>query len=141
MPALLVPLGLIVLHAVSVPLLMQGRRAIQLGNWFRHRNFMLINGGTFALVMAMTALQLFLMYLKGFSFAGVLDIALWAALALHLIGLGVLIVMVPWTLYRVARHLLLPHKLMARWTIKVWFYVAGSGVLFSGLVILTSLIG
>ena len=138
MTALLVPLGLIILHAVSVPMLLQGRKAILLGNWFRHRNFMLINGALFALIMALTVLLLYFIYASG-NVAGPVAWAVWVLLAPHLAGLAALMVMLPWTLYRVARHLLLPHKLMARQTIKVWLFVAGSGIVFSGFVLLSGL--
>lgn len=141
LPVLLIPAGLIVLHGLSIPLLITGRRAIMLGNWFRHRNFMLVSGGTFSVIMALTALQLALMVMDGPATSSMADTALLVALALHIPALVVLLVMLPWTLYRVAKHLLLPHKLMARWTIRVWFYVAGSGLICAALLILSRLTG
>lgn len=128
MSAFLAPLALLLVHAAAVPLLLRGRQAILMGNWFRHRNFMLASAGLFALAGLLTLWQLYRMFGNGFAGTGLVDVALRAALMPHLAAMAVLAVMLTWTLYRVARHLLLPHKLMARRTIQVWYAVAGTGL-------------
>ena len=144
MPALpdyLIPALLIVLHGLTIPLLINGRRAILMGNWFRHRNFMLASGGLFAAVMLLSVWQIAVHLTGAYADMSGAVMAVWAALALYALLLALLTVLVPWTLYRVARHLLLPHKLMARWTIRVWFAAAASGIAAMLLMILSPLAG
>ncbi len=129
----LIPPALIVVYLLSIALLLRGRRAIVMGNWFRHRNFMLP-----AIALAAAGILLSSVYfaLTGIpSFGGGLAAGFgWAVLILHTAAMSGVIVLLPWTLYRIARHLVLPHKIMARWTIRIWLFAAASGALFNALV-------
>ncbi len=126
----LIQLSLIILYPVSIALVLAGRGAIVSGNWLRHKNFMLP-----AIMLAVMSIAAsFIWFALAWPLA--LNPAIWALLLIHIAAMAGLGVLLPWTLYRVARHLLLPHKLMARWTIRVWILMSASGTALHALMLL-----
>ncbi len=129
-----IPPGLIVIYLLSIVLLMQGQKAIVMGNWFRHRNLMLP-----AIVLAAAGIFLTIVYFAltatpSFGGGGLAAGFGWTVLILHAAAMSGFIVLLPWTLYRIARHLVIPHKIMARWTIRIWLFMAVSGTLFNAFI-------
>jgi len=95
----------------------RAHRAILRGDWFAHRNMMLASLALWGLTLLAAAGGFFGLFpfapgiMRGIIMA---LSALWLALALITSAALAL------TLYRVARHELLPHKLLARKTIRLW---------------------
>ena len=127
MPNALILPSLVILYLVSLALLWQGRRAISLGNWLRHRTFMLP-----AVFLAILSMALTLLYLLSTKEAIPHHLVMQVLLIVHLAAMSWLAMLIPVTLYRVARHLILPHKTMARWTIRVWALTCVTGILLNG---------
>ncbi len=127
---MLTQLCLVILYPVSIVLVLAGQRAIITGNWLRHRNLMLP-----AIMLAAAGIMLSIIWLV-LAWPLVLNSVISALLLLHVAAIAGLAILLPWTLYRVARHLLLPHKLMARWTIRVWIVMSVTGTAFHALALL-----
>jgi len=99
----------------------RGRNAILAGNWIKHRNFMVVSlalwGGTLAFF------SWFLWSTKLWRLIATQTLFM-VYVALALVASAMLAV----TLWRVVKHLLLPHKLLARQTIIVWQLACMAGV-------------
>ncbi len=109
-----IPFILFILLLILPVVLFYGKRAIVRGDWSKHRNFMVAGLGLWAVIMLlMTAFLL----RNGFS----LLFAPYNILALifFLIALATSI-MIALTVVKVVKHQYLPHKMLARKTIKVW---------------------
>ncbi len=123
-----IPLAPVFLYPVSLILLWQGRKAILTGNWFRHKNLMLPAAALVVIAMALTFAYL---VLERGNAANHLVIQIM--LILHLAALSGLAVLLPLTLYRIARHLVFPHKTMARLTVPVWALTGATGFALNSL--------
>jgi len=135
-----IPLSLIILFLISIILIMQGRKAVMMGNWFRHRNFMLPAVLLGAITIALTIAGFALAGLPVFPGGSAGHLTGWALVILHVSAMAALIILLPWTLYRIARHLIIPHKTMARWTFQIWLFMSASGMAMNGLRLLSDVV-
>ena len=118
------PYLLSALSLMTIVTIWLGRKAILRGDWSTHRNYMVTSLALFA-----TTLILFCIYLwiRG---PRILVVVPEAMFGIYGVTLVTTIGMLALTLWRVAKHQYLPHKLLARKTVFVWLWCCLYSMLF-----------
>ncbi len=128
----LLPFTLALFSLLNLFFIRRGRQAVIGGNWQGHRNLMVLSLALSAATIGGFALLLW-------------STRLWALIGTKMLFLtyvtlvlvsGLMLIV---TLWRVARHLLLPHKLLARKTVLVWQMACLSGAVLYFLIGFSSL--
>ena len=120
----ILPYLLIALSFLNIGSIWVARKAILRGDWFSHRNFMVVSLALWGLTLALFAYYLFL---RGLIVLIAVPEVIFGIYSVSVLTTGALLVV---TLYRVAKHQFLPHKLLARKTILVWLWTCALGILF-----------
>ena len=119
----ILPYLLSAMSAFNIASIWLARNAILRGNWLTHRNYMVVSLGIWGLTLLLLALYL---WLRGLIVLIAVPEALFGIYCVSVITSGALLAV---TLYRVAKHQFLPHKLLARKTIWVWLWTCALGIL------------
>jgi uncharacterized membrane protein YozB (DUF420 family) len=118
------PYVLSALSLINIVPIWMARKAILRGDWLTHRNFMVVSLGLWGLTFFLFAAYL---WMRGLRVIVAVPEALFGFYVIGVVASAALLVV---TLARVAKHQLLPHKLLARKTIIVWLLTCLFGVLF-----------
>ena len=122
--AAILPYLLSALSLFNIASIWLARKAILRGDWFSHRNFMVVSLALWGLTLALFAYYL---YLRGLIVLIAVPEVIFGVYCVSVLTTGALLVV---TLQRVAKRQFLPHKLLARKTILVWLWTCALGILF-----------
>jgi uncharacterized membrane protein YozB (DUF420 family) len=123
----LFPYVLSVLSLFNLLFVWRGRRGIIGGNWLKHRNLMVVSLFLWGLTLGLFAW--FLWSSRLWVLIGMQPLFL-LYVALALLTSSMLVA----TLWRVAKHRLLPHKILARKTFIVWQLASFTGMVLYTLI-------